>query len=270
MGALTSLIILCVIAIGSLLVANIINRHERKLATKRHYQLTMRQRAEELEELVKLVDPVLSDRNIAMEINNIVIDKFRQIQEIEPSDDTQQALENAIARSNELSSSPPDRHITYVAGSDAQIALQQKKLNAAGRVLNRLKDKGKITETQHKNYTADLRWSYLQVEVMTYMHHGYKSRRRDDMLTATAFFKKAADVLRTSGISDDRKNVQIREVSEIIRGQRKKLSHQTNEDALLAEDESETVDDTEENSTDSLMSILDHLEPGMMQEKRAH
>ncbi len=246
MGALTSLIVLSFVSIGALIIANIINRHERHKATKKHYQQTMRQRAEELEELVSQIEPILPNRGIAKEINDMVIDKFKQIQEIEPSEYVEIALENAIQRSEEYLTNPPDRRVTFVAGSDAQIALYQKKLNAAGKVLKRLRDESKLTEKSYKDYMVELRWSYLQVEVMTYMHNGYRSRQREDGLTANAFFKKAADVLRTSGVGDDRKNYQIREVSEIIRGKRKKMSHQTNEEALL------TADDINDSSTMSM------------------
>ena len=235
MAALTSLIILAIIALGSLAIVSALNHHEEKMAIKKHYQQTMRQRAEELEELILVIDPLMYNRSIAAEINRVVIDKYRQIHAIEPSEYIAIALENASNRGEELSLNSPDRRVTYVTGSDAAIAQAQKKLLGAGRILKVLNDKGEINNLTYKQYMDELRWVYLEIEVMTYMYHGYKARQRGDSLTAVAFFKKSAEVLRTSGIRDDRRHQQIREVSEIIRGKRMKMSNQTNQEALLEE-----------------------------------
>src|SRR5690606_4134095 len=85
-----------------------------------------------------------------------------------------------------------------------------------------------------ETYLSELRWAYLMVSVMSYIAQGEKSQGISDRFSAQAFYRKAQQLLMESMHQDPRRLKMIKEISEIVDGDRVSLSQELREPAPRA------------------------------------
>ena len=132
------------------------------------------------------------------------------------------------------------RFSRYARDSDAQIARAQLQINAAIEFLPLLASKGKITGSDLETFLNELRWAGLMVSVMSFVAQGERALVISDRFSGLAFFRKAQQLLMESLHPDPKRITIIRELSEIIDGERVKLSdefkfHQSETELLDAD-----------------------------------
>ncbi len=166
-------------------------------------------------------------------INDMVIALQHQMLALE--DKNREHLEAAIQKSEQYSEdllNPKNRqNISYRRDSDAQIAKTQLYLNETMHLLTQLAAQGDINEVELDTYLGELRWAYLMVSVMSYIAQGDKSVAITDRL---AFYRRAQQLLMESMHQDPRRLQMIKELSEMIDGERNGLSYDLREASPIA------------------------------------
>ena len=220
--------ILFFLMLVTLSAVSVLNRIQQRRRLRRLEQRRLRIRAEEMSELVNCLEQTLPNRAITKLINDMIIVLQHQMLALE--DKNRDHLEAAILRSEQYSEellNPKNRlNISYRRDSDAQIAKTQLYLNEAMHLVTELAAHGTINEVELDTYLSDLRWAYLMVSVMSYIGQGDKSIAISDRL---AFYRKAQQLLMESMHQDPRRLQMIKELSEMIDGERSGLSRDLRE-----------------------------------------
>lgn len=225
MSALFSLFFFIVLAAGSLITVSVINTKEKQKRFLRHKLAQMKQQVEELEELVIEVDQLVVSRSIAQLINDEIIEMLEAMIELDESATYLEAsLSSARDRSTHLFDETAERHIDRLKESDAQIAKSQKHLENGAKIVRQQQSRGRIGLQEMNNLIEELSWTHLMIDTVSYTGQGHKAINRHDPLTGHAFYKKAQQVLMQSANPDKRRHKLIRELTEILSGQRQSLS----------------------------------------------
>ena len=230
---MTLIVILIFLMLITLFGVSLLNRIQQRQRLRRLEQRRLRIRAEEMSELVNCLEQTLPNRSITKHINDMVIALQHQMLALE--DKNREHLEAAIQKSEQYSEdllNPKNRqNISYRRDSDAQIAKTQQYLNETMHLLTQLAAQGDINEVELDTYLGELRWAYLMVSVMSYIAQGDKSIAITDRL---AFYRRAQQLLMESMHQDPRRLQMIKELSEMIDGERNGLSYDLREAAPIA------------------------------------
>ncbi|WP_323814684.1 hypothetical protein [Cellvibrio sp. NN19] len=230
---MTLIVILIFLMLITLFAVSLLNRIQQRQRLRRLEQRRLRIRAEEMSELVNCLEQTLPNRAITKHINDMVIALQHQMLALE--DKNREHLEAAIQKSEQYSEdllNPKNRqNISYRRDSDAQIAKTQQYLNETMHLLTQLAAQGDINEVELDTYLGELRWAYLMVSVMSYIAQGDKSIAITDRL---AFYRRAQQLLMESMHQDPRRLQMIKELSEMIDGERNGLSYDLREAAPIA------------------------------------
>lgn len=227
---MTLIVILVFLMLITLFAVSLLNRMQQRQRQRRLEQRRLRIRVEDLNELVGCLEHTLPNRAITKHINDMIIALLHQMLALE--DKHPEHLEAAILKSEHYSEellNPKNRqNISYQQDSDAQIAKTQLHLNEAMHLIMQLAAQGTINEVELEAYQTELRWAYLMVSVMSYIAQGDKSIAISDRL---AFYRKAQQLLMESMHQDPRRLQMIKELSEMIDGERVGLSRDLRETA---------------------------------------
>lgn len=222
------IVILVFLMLITLFGVSMLNRIQLRQRQRRLEQRRLRIKVEELAELVSCLEQTLPNRTITKLINDMVIALQHQMLELE--DKNREHLEAAILKSEhhseELLNPKSRQNISYQRDSDAQIAKTQLYLNEAMHLIMQLAAQGTINEIELDAYQVELRWAYLMVSVMSYIGQGDKSIAIGDRL---AFYRKAQQLLMESMHPDPRRLQMIKELSEMVDGERVGLSRDLRE-----------------------------------------
>lgn len=223
---MTLIVILVFLMLITLSGVSVLNRMQQRQRQRRLQQRRLRVQTEELADIVTCLEQTLPNRTIIKHINDMIIGLQQQMLELEEKN--REHLEAAILKSERYSEellNPQNRQsINYQRDSDAQIAKTQLYLNEAMRLIMQLGAHGAITEIELETYLGELRWAYLMVSVMSYIGQGDKSMAMGDRFSAQAFYRKGQQLLMESMHQDPRRLKMIKELSEMIDGDRVGLS----------------------------------------------
>lgn len=228
---MTLIVILVFLMLVTLSGVSVLNRMQQRQRQRRLQQRRLRVQAEELTEIVGCLEQTLPNRAITKHINDMVIVLQQQMLVLEEKN--HEHLEAAILKSELYSEellNPKNRQsINYQRDSDAQIAKTQLYLNQAMHLVMQLAAQGTINEVELDAYLDELRWAYLMVSVMSYIGQGDKSLAISDRFSAQAFYRKAQQLLMESMHQDPRRLKMIKELSEMVDGDRVGLSRDLRE-----------------------------------------
>lgn len=228
---MTLIVILVFLMLVTLSVVSVLNRIQQRQRQRRLQQRRLRVQAEELTEIVSCLEQTLPNRTVIKHINDMIIGLQQQMLALEEKN--HEHLEAAILKSELYSEellNPKNRQtIHYQRDSDAQIAKTQLYLNEAMHLVTRLAAQGTINEVELDTYLGELRWAYLMVSVMSYIGQGDKSMAISDRFSAQAFYRKAQQLLMESMHQDPRRLKMIKELSEMVDGDRVGLSRDLRE-----------------------------------------
>ncbi|WP_062061897.1 hypothetical protein [Cellvibrio sp. OA-2007] len=230
---MTLIVILVFLMLITLFAVSVLHRIQQRQRQRRLEQRRLRIQVEELTDVVNCLEQTLPNRVITKHINDMIIALQHQMLALE--DNNRERLESAILKSELYSEeliNPKNRQgISYQRDSDAQIAKTQLYINEAVNLMVQLAAQGTINEVELDSYQAELRWAYLMVSVMSYIAQGDKSVAISDRL---AFYRKAQHLLMESMHQDPRRLQMIKELSEMIDGERVGLSSALREMAPAA------------------------------------
>lgn len=225
MTPLSFLLILCSVALTSLIAVSVINRRETKARKVRARLRSLKLRMEVMEDLVIKLDRLLESRAIARIINDEIIEMAEGMIRLDSKASYLRAsLDNAEQRAHELNDEGAPRDISRLFESDAQIARNQQALNEAGLILKRLYSENRIDLAELETFIAELSWCHLMIETISVIGQGQKSLRRKDPVTAQSYYKRARQTLMQSADNDGRRHRFIKEISELINNKRSVLS----------------------------------------------
>lgn len=223
---MTLIVILVFLMLVTLSGVSVLNRMQQRQRHRRLQQRRLRVQAEELADIVTCLEQTLPNRTITKHINDMIIVVQQQMLALEEK--SREHLEAAILKSELYSEellNPKNRQsINYQRDSDAQIAKTQLYLNEAMHLVMQLAAQGTINEVELEAYLGELRWAYLMVPVMSYIGQGDKSMSISDRFSAQAFYRKAQQLLMESMHQDPRRLKMIKELSEMVDGDRVGLS----------------------------------------------
>ncbi len=230
---MTLIVILVFLMLMTLFAVSVLHRIQQRQRQRRLEQRRLRIQVEELTDVVNCLEQTLPNRVITKHINDMIITLQHQMLALE--DNNREHLEAAILKSEHYSEellNPKNRQgISYQRDSDAQIAKTQLHINEAMNLIVQLAAQGTINEVELGAYQTELRWAYLMVSVMSYIGQGDKSVAISDRL---AFYRKAQHLLMESMHQDPRRLQMIKELSEMIDGERVGLSSALREIAPVA------------------------------------
>ena len=173
--------------------------------------------------MVLCLDQICENRMIPKLVNDEIIALYQLMIELNPEASYLEAgLSNAQMRAHDFSE-PASHKINRLCQSDAQIARAQAYLMEAIKVLksNTMITKFQGTDLQH--LSSEVEWLYLQVSVISNIAQGHKANNRHDILTASAFYKKAQSELMRSTHPDERRHKMIKQLADILFGRRKSI-----------------------------------------------
>lgn len=233
---MTLIVILVFLMLVTLSGVSALNRMQQRQRQRRLQQRRLRIQVEELADIVACLEQTLPSRTITKHINDMIIVLQQQMLTLEEKN--REYLEAAIVKSElyseELLNAKNRQSINYQRDSDAQIAKTQLYLNEAMRLVMQLAAQGMINEVELDAYMGELRWAYLMVSVMSYIGQGDKSMAISDRFSAQAFYRKAQQLLMESMHQDPRRLKMIKELSEIVDGERVGLSRDLREASSAA------------------------------------
>lgn len=221
---MTSLIIFCTIAVLSLLVVSIANQREERQRSRRIRMHKLKLRVDELESLLINLSNLQENQDVLIQINDEITDMYRVMIQL---DSSQSYLETGLKTAEQRNASfsepyknPPKRLLE----SDAKIALAQKHLTEAAKVIRHRQAHAKISIEEMQIYIKELSYQHLMVDVISMIGQGHKAANKSNPLSAQAFYKKARQMLIQSTHSDPRRRQMIKEVAELLDGKRNSIS----------------------------------------------
>ncbi len=231
---MTLITILVFLMLVALLGVSVINRLQIRHRERRLKQRRLRIQAESLDEVVTCLEQTIQNRSIIKHVNDMIIELQHQMLALE--DKNPEHIAAAIRKSElvseELLNPQAKLHTSYQRDSDAQIAKTQLHLRDAMNLMTSLAARGGINDAEREVYLAELRWAYLMVSVMSYIAQGEKSMAISDRFSAQAFYRKAQQLLMESMHADPRRLKMIKEISEIVDGDRVSLSRELRDTSL--------------------------------------
>lgn len=233
---MTLIVILVFLMLITLFSVSVISRIQLRQRERRLQQRRLRIQADELIEVVACLEQTLPNRTITKHINDMVIGLQQHMLALEDrhAEHIEAAIRKSEAYSEELLNPKNRQGISYQRESDAQIAKTQLHLNAAMHLVTHLAAQGTINEIELDTYLSELRWASLMVAVMSYIGQGDKSMTISDRFSAQAFYRKAQHLLMESMHPDARRLKMIKELSEMVDGDRVGLSRDLRDAAPTA------------------------------------
>ncbi|HSC67976.1 MAG TPA: hypothetical protein VLC79_09810 [Cellvibrio sp.] len=234
---MTLIVILVFLMLITLFAVSAISRIQLRQRERRLQQRRLRIQVDELIELVTCLEQTLPNRTITKHINDMVISLQQQMLTLDDrhAEQIEAAIRKSETYSEELLNLKNRHNISYQCDSDAQIAKTQLHLNTAMHLITHLAAQGTINEVELDTYLNELRWAYLMVSVMSYIGQGDKSMTISDRLSAQAFYRKAQQLLMESMHPDPRRLKMIKEISEMVDGNRVSLSRDLRDAAPVAD-----------------------------------
>lgn len=228
---MTLIVILVFLMLITLFAVSVIDRIQQRHRQRRLQQRRLRIQTEELIEVVACLEQTLPNRAITKHINDMIISLQQQMLALEDKhpEHIEAAIQKSELYSEELLNPKNRQSISYQRESDAQIAKTQLHLNEAMHLITHLAAQGTINEVELDAYQIELRWAYLMVSVMSYIGQGDKSMAISDRFSAQAFYRKAQQLLMESMHQDPRRLKMIKELSEMVDGERVGLSRDLRE-----------------------------------------
>jgi phosphomannomutase len=224
MSAFFAFLLFSIICVGSLLVVSWANHVEtrRRLVGNKLRQL--KTNYEELQQVITSVDQLVEPREITRLLCEESLSLANSMSELDPEDGyVIAAVSNASALLEEVSKDE-DRRIYRIRESDSQIALAQQHLEQASTVLGKKQALGHISPEELNSFRTAMAWAKIMLQVLSYVAQGHQAMSRQEILPGRGFYQKAKGVITQSPHPDKRRTKLIRELKEILDGNRAAVS----------------------------------------------
>ncbi len=225
MADISSILLFSVLAVLALGLIRLSNGQHYKSQLISHKISQLKQRVEELEELLHAVEPLTESLAIPQLINSEIIELLNAVHKLDKDDPSvANHLNDAHARQEELSNATRARELYRIMKSDAHIARAQCLISETGRRIQTYHQLNKIDHATRKVLLAELRWAHVMVSTLSLVAQGHKSIARGDRNRAIAYYRTAHHKLITSAVDDERRPRLGKELEDIITGNRRIIS----------------------------------------------
>lgn len=224
MSSPLGVIIFILLMVLSLIVVGFADRVQTRNQLIRQKIQRMSFRIDELEEICTAIEPLLESVVIPKLINEEILGLINSVKQLNPraaSLDTKLERAQTVAQALEAGRAQP---FNRVMPSDTAIAKHKYYLTEAARVVRRHQSIGRLQKEDMESYVRELAWAHLMVEVISHVVQGHKAISRDDPMVAFGYYRRAQNLLVGTLSADVRRDRTIRELGEILSGQRLALS----------------------------------------------
>lgn len=210
----------------ALIAVSLINQAQERRRIRRAKQRRLRYQIANLEEVISSLEQTVPNRVIAKHVNDEILDMVQAMLALEQGNNEllETSLRNVAARGEELMDTRTHTQTSYLKDSDVQIAQAQLYINEAGRVLRHRFNQGRLPPEELEIYVAELTWAHLMVSVISLIGQGQKATARGDIFSSHAFYQKAQHLLMESSHPEPKRMRMIKEMSELLAGNRQTLS----------------------------------------------
>lgn len=222
MSAFIAFLLFSVICVGSLLVVSWANHIETRKRVIQSRLKVLKKQYEEIQNLLITVDQTVEPRIIPRITNEEAINMLKGMFELDNEDGyVIAAMKNAESLKEELNQEVDlNTRVYRIRESDSQIAISHKHLEKTAALLTYKQARGEISVEELNNFKLSLGWAKLMISVVSYIAQGHQATNRGEILPAKAFYQKALSQLAHSSHSDHRRKVFLKQVKEIIEGER--------------------------------------------------
>lgn len=225
MSTATAIVLLLLVAIVALAVVSIADHLHTQQQMFRQRCLQLRRRITELEEIAVTVEPLVESLAIPKLINDENLRLTHAALQLEPESQSLHAhLQRAQTLAEDYEDAAQPRQINRLLESDSAIARAKYYINEAVHILRRQQTKGVMEVEELDLLVSELSWAHLMVQVISMVGQGHKAVKRGNLLSAMAFYRKAQQKLTDTIHSDHRRHPMIRELNEMLDGNRQVLS----------------------------------------------
>lgn len=235
------IVVFGLLMVAGLIIVSVIHEKQKKEQLRRLQQRRLRIQIDELNEVLSCVEQTVGDKNLAKKINDLILGLLHAMRHLEtkPAPYIDNALQKVLAHNRELENPQLQLRIRYERESDAQINKTQHQLVETISLLSNLTSQGRLSESEYESFQQQVRWAHLMVGVMSFVAQGNKSLAVSDRVTAQAFYQRALHQLMESPHPNPKRLALIREINEMLEGNRVRLSeHLISADSgFIAEEE---------------------------------
>jgi hypothetical protein len=234
-----SILILSLLLFAVLVMLSLVNRVQQQRRARRLKQRRLRLHIADLEEIYTCLEQTVPNRMIAKHINDQILEYMQDVLTLELGDTEhiQTTLQNLEARGDDLTSARERPSTSYQRGSDLQIAQARFYIKEAGNVLRQRVSQGHLAQEEFEVYRDELGWIHLMIGVVSLIAQGNKASARGDLFSSHAYYSKAQHQLMESAHPDPRRLRMIRELGEIMNGNREDFSTDLLPPEALADNE---------------------------------
>lgn len=220
------IIIFILLMLAALVTVSLLNEKQKKEQMLRLQQRRLRVQAEELNEVLTCIEQTVGDKNLAKKIIGLTVGLLEAMRRLEtkPSTYIDTSLQKIAAHLSELDNARFQPIVRYERESDAQINKTRQQLLDTIAILSGLASQGRLSEQEFESYQNQLRWAHLMVPVMSFLAQSNKSLTIGDRVTAQAFYQRALHLLMESPHPNPKRLTLIREINEMLEGNRTQLS----------------------------------------------
>lgn len=220
------IILLTCVIIAALAGLSVLDRIDQKNRRERLRLRRLQAYAEDLQDILSTLTQTQPTPKTLLAINQHLIDIYEEMLSIPntPNETIEPLLVIAREHQQQWQEVSEPRVANYTRESDAQIARTQMHLNGAMELLPTLAGKDIISAQDLPELLNQLRWAHLMISTMSFIAQGDRAMAISDRFSAFAFYRKAQQLLMESLHSDPRRVKLIRELGEIIDGDREDLS----------------------------------------------
>lgn len=226
MSASDILIILIFTTFLSLILVSIANVREKRRRTQRQKLNSLKGQVIRLEQLATTLDGLLENPSLIRYFNVLILENIDKMKSISAIPINFEAIYQAtLARAEALEEQEWSSHLDRLKESDSQIAKSLKNIEEAAILIKRQSAAKKINGAQMNLFLKQLSWAHLMVGVISFVGQGHKAVHKKNILSAHAFYKKAQQLLLNSSNPDQRRHAFIKQLSELIAGNRRAISN---------------------------------------------
>jgi len=220
------IVIFGLLMVIGLIIVSLIHEKQKKQQKLGLQQRRLRVQVEELYEILSCIEQTVGDKNLAKKINELILGFLQSMRRLtnKPAPYIDAAIQKAAAHNLELENPQLHFRVRYERESDAQINKTQQHLMDTIGILSNLTEQGRLPEAEFESYQNQLRWAHLMVAVMSFVAQGNKCLSINDRVTAQAFYQRALHQLMESPHPNPKRLGLIREINEMLEGNRNGLS----------------------------------------------
>ena len=216
MGVL--LAILAALLVGGLIASGVVYARQQALVQRQQMLRSLRQKFDEQQNLYDLIFVADSEPDIAIVLNQNLLELARQIRALDSRNpETQALVQQLTSRGTALGEGLLLPKGERTVNSEAALASLLSGYAHVLQKLQRIKIRGQIAPHQYESFALHLRHLTLETEVESHLHSAETRLGIGDRSKAINHFVHARDLLKKTSLEVENRNERIREISDKLK-----------------------------------------------------